>query len=66
MTKLFVKWQTFKGTSERGATMVEYGILVALISIVAIAVIALLGEDIWAAFNEAQKEVDSPAVKPAS
>ena len=44
-------------TNERGATMVEYGILVALISIAAIAAIKLLGADVLAAFDTAQKEV---------
>ena len=39
--------------SERGATMVEYGILVALIAVVSIAVIATLGLDVLAAFTNA-------------
>lgn len=36
---------------ERGATAVEYGLLVALIAAVIIAVVALLGQDILEAFN---------------
>lgn len=36
---------------EEGATMVEYSILVALISIAAIATIKLIGPKILAAFN---------------
>lgn len=37
---------------ESGATMVEYAILVALISIAAIATLLLIGPQIDAAFNE--------------
>jgi len=36
---------------ERGATMVEYGILVALIAAVSILVITTIGTDIQAAFQ---------------
>lgn len=36
---------------ERGATAVEYGLLVALIAAVIIAVVVLLGQDILEAFN---------------
>ncbi len=43
--------------SERGATMVEYGILVALISIAAIVAIIALGTDVFNAFDEAQTKV---------
>jgi pilus assembly protein Flp/PilA len=37
---------------EEGAALVEYGILVALIAVVAIVVIATLGESIKAKFQE--------------
>ncbi|MFQ4149951.1 Flp family type IVb pilin [Arthrobacter sp. LAPM80] len=37
--------------SERGATAVEYGIMVALIAAVIITVVATLGKKILAAFN---------------
>ena len=43
--------------SERGATMVEYGILVALISIAAIVAIIALGTDVFNAFDTAQDKV---------
>ncbi len=43
--------------SERGATMVEYGILVALIAVVSIAVIATLGLDVLAAFTTAEEKL---------
>jgi pilus assembly protein Flp/PilA len=52
--------------SERGATMVEYGILVALISVVAILAIAALGTDVFGAFDNAQKEVGPVAPTPCS
>ena len=43
--------------NERGATMVEYGILVALISIAAIVAIIALGPDVFNAFDTAQAKV---------
>ena len=36
---------------ERGATAVEYGLLVALIAAIIIAVVGFLGNDVLAAFN---------------
>jgi pilus assembly protein Flp/PilA len=41
--KLFVR--------EEGATMVEYGLMVALIAVVCIAAVTLLGSSIQAVFN---------------
>jgi Flp pilus assembly pilin Flp len=52
--------------NERGATMVEYGILVAMISIAAIFAIVALGTDVFQAFDAAQKEVKPLPIKPAS
>jgi pilus assembly protein Flp/PilA len=40
-----------KGKSERGASMVEYALLVALIAVVAMAGVRLLGTNINTAFN---------------
>lgn len=37
--------------NERGATAVEYGLMVALIAAIIVAVVALLGEEIQAAFQ---------------
>ena len=37
--------------NERGATAVEYGLMVALIAAIIVAVVALLGEEINAAFQ---------------
>jgi len=52
--------------SERGATMVEYGILVALIAVVAILAVAALGTDVFQAFDSAQKEVGPVAPSPVT
>jgi Flp pilus assembly pilin Flp len=46
--------------SERGATMVEYGIIVALISIIAVLVITALGVDVFNAFNSAENNMPTP------
>jgi pilus assembly protein Flp/PilA len=42
---------------ERGATMVEYAIMVALIAVVSIAAISLLGTNINSAFQKVANEV---------
>lgn len=56
-TKLFVVLSAFETTitakrDERGATAVEYGLLVALIAAVIIAAVLLLGGQITAAFTK--------------
>lgn len=50
MTSLFARIQNAK--EESGQTLVEYGLIVALLSIVAIAVIATLGDEIVLVFEE--------------
>lgn len=40
------------GETERGATMIEYGLLAALISIFALGAIRLIGPALLATFNE--------------
>ncbi len=53
MTKLAAKLQTaINGSKERGATAVEYGLLVALIAAVIVATVALLGTEISSAFKK--------------
>jgi pilus assembly protein Flp/PilA len=42
---------------EEGATMVEYGLLVALIALVAIVGVALLGKNLTTLFNSAAASV---------
>lgn len=49
MTKLAAKLQTIR--SEKGATAVEYGLMVALIAIVIIVAVTLLGGNLSNLFN---------------
>ena len=51
ITRLYVWLQTLRD-EERGATAVEYGMLVALIAAVIVATVVLLGDAILDAFNE--------------
>lgn len=43
---------------ERGASMIEYGILVALIAVVAIGVITTVGTKVNGAFNNISNQLD--------
>jgi pilus assembly protein Flp/PilA len=49
--KLFNAVKKFLGSTEEGATMVEYGIMVALIAAVCIATVITLGTSVNSAFN---------------
>ncbi len=51
-------------TNERGATMVEYGIMVALIAVVAILAVGALGLEVFGAFDTAQQQVNSGTPLP--
>jgi pilus assembly protein Flp/PilA len=44
---------------EQGATMTEYGIMVALIAAVAIGVVATIGQDVLNAFQSVESEMPS-------
>ena len=50
VTKVLVKLQAVR--SEKGATAVEYGLMVALIAIVIIAAVATVGTDLDGLFDE--------------
>ena len=50
MTKALIKLQQLR--SEKGATAVEYGLMVALIAIVIIVAVALLGGNLSGLFNK--------------
>ncbi len=50
MTRLAAKLQTSR--SDKGATAVEYGLMVALIAIVIIVAVALLGTNLSTLFNK--------------
>lgn len=47
---------------ERGATAVEYGLLIALIAAVIVGVVALLGDDIAGAFDSTNDEIGDHVV----
>jgi pilus assembly protein Flp/PilA len=55
MTKYIAKFQV--RMAERGATAVEYGLMVALIAIVIIVAVALLGGNLSALFNKVATSV---------
>ena len=55
MHKALVRLQTVR--SERGATAVEYGLMVALIAIVIIVAVALLGTNLSTLFNTVANSV---------
>jgi pilus assembly protein Flp/PilA len=55
MSRYIIKLQTMR--SERGATAVEYGLMVALIAIVIIAAVTLLGQNISAVFDDAANTI---------
>ena len=56
MTKIAAKVQTLLN-KERGATAVEYGLMVALIAVVIIAAVTLLGNNLSTTFNNVAKKV---------
>ncbi len=48
----FLKSYIHAQTSQRGATMVEYGVMVALIAAISIAIVGVLGRDVLDAFTK--------------
>ena len=60
---LIPRWFQVRG-SERGATVVEYAILVAMISVAAIAIIVVLGGQIQDAFQEVQSKIQAAQGNP--
>lgn len=52
-------WLKAHAKTERGAAMVEYALLVALIAIVAIAALRILGQQVSENFSEIDSELDS-------
>lgn len=51
MSKLFAAAKKFFGCKEEGATMVEYGLMLALIAAVCLAAVALVGTSASTMFN---------------
>ena len=52
LTSLFYTVKTRLNSNERGATMVEYGIMVAFIAVVVMAVVILLGPKVADLFTQ--------------
>lgn len=56
--KAHVRWLLAKaGVEDRGATAVEYGLLVALIALVIIVAVTLLGQNLSGLFNKVAETV---------
>ena len=55
----FVSYFRARLASEEGVTMVEYGIMVALIAVVSVIVVGVLGVDVFNAFDTAQENIDT-------
>ena len=59
MTNLMVRLQnTVADREERGAAMAEYGLLLALVALAAIAVLAIFGDSIVAVFQAADDSLN--------
>ena len=54
-------WLKRRVTSKKGASMVEYGLLVALIAVVSILVIQAVGTDVATSFDTVQDNMDAPS-----
>jgi pilus assembly protein Flp/PilA len=57
MTDVYAKLQAMWATRERGATAVEYGLMVALIAVVVIGAVTLLGTNLNSKFQSVQNAV---------
>jgi pilus assembly protein Flp/PilA len=53
-----------RGRPDRGATAVEYGLIVALIAIAVIATVWALGQNLEGLFGDAADEVQNPDGQP--
>ncbi|NDK31825.1 Flp family type IVb pilin [Nesterenkonia haasae] len=51
----------FEGRKDRGATAVEYGLLVGLIAVVIILAVVFLGETLTGLFEEVGEGIDDPS-----
>jgi pilus assembly protein Flp/PilA len=58
MNDLVAKFHAVLGTREKGATAVEYGLMVALIAVVIIAAVTLLGDNLASMFDAVSGEVE--------
>ena len=56
---IFATWLKAQAKTERGASMVEYALLLALIAIVAIAALTVLGEQVSENFSEIESNLEN-------
>jgi pilus assembly protein Flp/PilA len=57
MINLIARLKARAATQDRGATAVEYGLIVALIAAVIVVVVVALGQNILAAFNTVNEQI---------
>jgi pilus assembly protein Flp/PilA len=60
MLSLYTNLMARLRTEEKGATAVEYGIMIALIAVAIIAAVTLLGDNLVAMFNDVAGQVPVP------
>lgn len=58
--QVLMNWLAALRIRDEGATMVEYGLMVALIAVVALVGAQLLGVNILGIFNDAANELTTP------
>jgi len=57
MSDLYARLQALLGTRDRGATAVEYGLMVALIAVVVVGAVTMLGSNLNEKFDTVQNAV---------
>lgn len=55
----------FEGRKDRGATAVEYGLIVGLIAVVIIGAVVILGDQLASLFGDVSKELPEVTKTPA-
>ncbi|MEV7635711.1 Flp family type IVb pilin [Pseudarthrobacter enclensis] len=66
MLSLYTNFMIRLRSEEKGATAVEYGIMVALIAVVIIVAVSLLGNNLLGLFNNVAGKVTVPTVAPTT
>ncbi|WP_277453124.1 Flp family type IVb pilin [Janibacter sp. DB-40] len=61
MLEIFVRLQSLLATREKGATAVEYGLMVALIAIVIITAVGTVGDNLVTVFEDIAAELTGVA-----
>ena len=57
MTRMWVELQNWWADQERGASLVEYGLLVALIAVVALVAVRVLGSNVSGNLSEVSSAI---------